>query len=517
MRTSLHRWSASLLATLGVLPVAGCSSSSGPDGAMDRPTKAADGGFVDTGLADTGATGDAPTTRAKFLCNAPVPLVQGADTGFDVCDTGFVHRSSVHACPSALPRSTACGGLRVDAGVDAGNVGCSADTDCTAHPDGMCSASDPLVGVPGAGCSCYYGCQSDSDCGAGKICLCGSPVGVCVSSSCSTDADCGAGSLCTMSTATGTCPSGVPFACQTPQDTCGGDQDCMGEAGRSKACGYVGAVHQCVDECIFGRPFLVHGAAQVAGVAPRRDWKAVTRTPDLAGLSAPQREAVGVAWTRMAGMEHASIAAFARFALQLLSIGAPASLIEQTNDAMRDETEHAKMCFALASAYLGRDVGPGALRVGDALAELSPEAILTTTIVEGCIGETVAAVEAAEALEHARDPEVRRVLSKIAEDEKRHAELAWRFVQWAMSRDATLRATAVSALTSSLATGVAAVAVPRSDRGMDLLAFGVVPDSLREEIRARVVREIIAPCAKALLEAPAEDGRGQPLDSCASV
>jgi hypothetical protein len=217
------------------------------------------------------------------------------------------------------------------------------------------------------------------------------------------------------------------------------------------------------------------------------------------GPSAQQRAALGRAWARMAQMEHASIAAFARFALQLLSVGAPASLIEQTYEAMRDETEHAKMCFALAGSYSGHPVGPASLPVGDALADLSAEGILVTTILEGCIGETVAAIEAAEALEHAQDPAVRGVLSKIAEDEKRHAGLAWQYVRWATSQDAGLRVMAAAVFASAATESRPRARPSVTDTVVDLLKFGIVSEAFRQQIRANVLVNVIAPCARALL------------------
>jgi hypothetical protein len=205
---------------------------------------------------------------------------------------------------------------------------CSTDADCTAHPDGLCSRFDLKTGTPTGGCQCYYGCTSDADCGSGAICLCGDPIGQCVAASCATDANCGVGQLCTMSTPLGTCPSGVPFACQTSIDTCGGNRDCGSSPGGFSVCGYSNSQHQCVLSCAFGRPFLVRGTARTAGTTRRADWQATAVDPEVDSVGAQQREALGRAWTRMATMEHASIAAFARFALQLLSVGAPASLLE---------------------------------------------------------------------------------------------------------------------------------------------------------------------------------------------
>jgi hypothetical protein len=139
----------------------------------------------------------------------------------------------------------------------------------------------------------------------------------------------------------------------------------------------------------------------------------------------------------------------------------------------------------------------------------------------------MAAVEAAEALEHARDPAVRRVLSKIAEDEKRHAELAWRYVHWAISQDAALRAAAASAFASVVAECGAATGFDRAAAGAvdapsgstpedenatgdELLPFGVVPDRLRRAIHVSVLRSIVAPCAAAVL-ASSPDPRAKPV------
>jgi hypothetical protein len=79
-------------------------------------------------------------------------------------------------------------------------------------------------------------------------------------------------------------------------------------------------------------------------------------------------------------MEHASVAAFARFVLELLSAGAPLELVEGAGDAMRDELRHTQICFGLASAYAGAPIGPGPLDTTGALEPVSFEARLTTRV-----------------------------------------------------------------------------------------------------------------------------------------
>jgi hypothetical protein len=178
-----------------------------------------------------------------------------------------------------------------------------------------------------------------------------------------------------------------------------------------------------------GRPFLVSGEARVAPTSASTTW-GKGALPNLAGLSAAAREQLGGAWTRIAQMEHASVAAFARFALELMALGAPADLLRSAQGAMADEIDHAERAFTLASAYHGRPVGPGVLDVGGALSVPTPESVLATLVREGCIGETLAAVEAAEALEHATDPAVRATLAIIVRDETAHAALAFRAARW---------------------------------------------------------------------------------------
>jgi hypothetical protein len=144
-------------------------------------------------------------------------------------------------------------------------------------------------------------------------------------------------------------------------------------------------------------------------------------------------------------MEHASIASFARFSLQLLSVGAPPELLHACHQAALDEIEHARMSFDLASRFGAEAIGPGPLDLTGVLGQNSFDEILIGAFREGCVGETVAALVAQAQLAHATDPEVRRCLERIAEDEARHAELAWRFVAWALmqrapeQRDALVR------------------------------------------------------------------------------
>ena len=111
----------------------------------------------------------------------------------------------------------------------------------------------------------------------------------------------------------------------------------------------------------------------------------------------------------------------------------PSTLVEACNRALRDETAHARSCFALASAYGGTAVGPARLDIEHCFEDTSLAAITKLVLREGCVGETVASLEAVAAAEVASDPAVKQALTRIARDELEHAELAFQFLRWALS------------------------------------------------------------------------------------
>jgi hypothetical protein len=531
LQTSLGLYATSLLASLGLTHLASCGgtatarntgpleSDAGKDSSAGGARADGTGGRATTTGAGTGGVMPHPGTGGRATGGAymgpidgeggpggsgappcrnssPVNGVDGKPTGYERCEGGSMHRTVALACPSLLPTADRCmATLHQDGGPDAGRIipECATDTDCAALPNGQCSQQWGGLGLM---CSCIYGCRVDADCGGGQLCQCGDPIGHCVSASCKTDADCGPGLLC-LSWDNG---CGYQFSCQTPRDTCASDADCSG-----LPCTFRDGIHTCasVFRCVDGRPFLVEGAARVAPVASRSDWCSEL-LPDTAPLGAADRAAIGARWLDIAKMEHASIAAFARFALELLSLGAPPSLVAAANEAIFEETAHARNAFALASAYLGRNVGPGPLDVSGALASSSPLEIVRSTILEGCIGETVAAVEAAEALAEASDPAVRAALGRVVEEETRHAELAFRFVQWVLDHGAHDLASAAARELVAITEREASLALrvpedsPRAPESWR--AHGVVDDGTRLEIRRRVLAEVSLPCARALVE-----------------
>lgn len=501
-----------MLATLGVAPVAcggRAESDDGGEGATGGTSTS--GGTTSTGGSSAGRGGSGPNTGGSsagrggttggtgpasnnpFPCESPTPIVD-ATSGFVQCANGFIARPFAAECPSPLPRANPVPNY------DPATDFCQYDSDCTEQPNGYCGSSPVNGGDIGGIRSCQYGCVSDAECGAGFVCLCGDPVGRCEEASCGSDADCDAGYHCASYDPSSGC-SFVAFACQTSTDECVSPSDCTAQVCKLTSTG----TRECAEGgCVIGRPFLVRQVARTAGVAGRSDWLDEPLRPNLVGLDAPVRERLASQWLHAARLEHASIAAFSRFLLELLAFGAPADLVARTIQAMDDERRHAELCFALASAYAGLPLGPGELDLEGALPAPSLEHSLLTAIREGCVGETVAALEAAELGERVADPTLRAVLARIAADEKRHAELAFQFVKWALLRgDERARAIVtreVERLKRELASTVARIDVEPTEA--ELARSGILGERLARNVRVAALEAAVLPGLELLIEAP---------------
>ncbi|MEJ7728542.1 MAG: ferritin-like domain-containing protein [Polyangiaceae bacterium] len=254
------------------------------------------------------------------------------------------------------------------------------------------------------------------------------------------------------------------------------------------------------DSCGVGRPYLVGREGIAASAVRAGGWTDEDIRPDVRGLDTGARRVLADAWLRDALLEHASVASFGRFALELMAVGAPADLLAEAHRAALDEIEHARMCFALASAYAGARLSPAAFPFGGS-AEVRSDlpSIAAAVVREGCVGETLAAAQAAAQLERATDPAVRRVLAAIVEDESRHAELAWRTVAWAMRAGGEEVRRAVEEAFTEASTAGASSEAPVARAAMNTHGR-LAGAELDEELRT-ARREVVAPCAAALLYA----------------
>jgi hypothetical protein len=234
-----------------------------------------------------------------------------------------------------------------------------------------------------------------------------------------------------------------------------------------------------------GRPARVDGDPKFAALAGGDRWHAelsvdVSMSPEI-------RARLAASWLDAARLEHASIAAFSATSLRLMSFGAPPELIAATHRAALDEIEHARIAFALASAYGGTAISPGAFADAAAPA-MDLRAFAVETFIDGCIGETAAALEAERAAATCVDPAVAAILRTIATDEARHAELAWQIVAWCVRVDPSILDDIREA----------SDAKPLIDDDGDLAPYGVLGSRARRIAYDDVMRDVVAPCVAAL-------------------
>jgi hypothetical protein len=388
-------------------------------------------GASSAGLGGTGQGGFRPTG-----CGAAA----GYSNNLEACGSGFVHRTNSSECVltdrNAAPPAGGAGG-EASNGQD-----CEYDSECGVEPNGYCVTEDGDVGG-GPFNYCVYACQSDADCETGEVCSCETDtyqragaldlleLGICRPASCETAAGCAPGMLC-ISPVDSFCGTPRPstFQCQTEADECAGPADCA----ESAMCQHNGERFVCTSRPVCGRPFLVGAEARTAAEAAGHGWDH-SKLDRVVALTLAERAVVAAHYRAAALMEHASIAAFARFTLELVALGAPAELVSASVSAMTDETAHTRLCVELADRYSDTAFSPGVLDVTNALSEPDLLAVVDRAVLEGIFGETSAALEAAWARDAAEDEAVRHALTIIAEDESRHAALAVRFIAWAAKHD----------------------------------------------------------------------------------
>jgi len=145
-----------------------------------------------------------------------------------------------------------------------------------------------------------------------------------------------------------------------------------------------------------------------------------TQPPATAGTK------LGAYFASAATLEAASVLAFERLARELTALDAPRELVACAARSALEEIGHARVVTALARRF-GAEPGAHGL---PPFAPRSALAIALENAVEGCVRETYGALVAHYQAETAADPGVRAVMSVLAEDETRHATLAWEVAHW---------------------------------------------------------------------------------------
>ena len=255
-----------------------------------------------------------------------------------------------------------------------------------------------------------------------------------------------------------------------------------------------------------GRPFIVRGTSRTTtsetcnldNLTNTTSWK-MGQVPSILANN-PHNQEIGRRWLENAEGEHASVASFARHTLQLMSIGAPSELLVASQEASLDEIKHAKMCYGFASAFIGSDFRPGTLDVNEGLEGMGLQEIIQSVIQEGCIEETLAAIEAHLAAHNAQDTAVKDALSQIASDETNHAQLAWDTIHWIIKRYPDTRTFVEEAFRASLKQQEAndvpsppTTICEDSEKDASFRKYGILTRNDRNKVRKAGIQAIIEP------------------------
>ena len=217
---------------------------------------------------------------------------------------------------------------------------------------------------------------------------------------------------------------------------------------------------------------------------------AITSLPCVRGA---EDRAVRDHFASSAQIELSSVWTFLRLAAELTAAGAPGELIARALDAADDEVRHAELC-AQAAGGVGLAALPmiaarprftargppapatPAVRAGPGGCPRQTAAPLAVEAWrEACLNETAPAEEARLA---ARDAEINvEMLTAIARDEDRHAELSWEVLAWVFEV-----APAVARAAISDAPAAIAVASPSQDPA--LARSGVAGSRISRAARA---------------------------------
>lgn len=252
------------------------------------------------------------------------------------------------------------------------------------------------------------------------------------------------------------------------------------------------------------RPFLVGAEPRAGSIVMREDWATSLEEVASSALDEVTAAALADAWLEDGRQEHASIAAFSRFAMLAMAVGAPPEIVAGAQRDALDEVRHARGCFAFAARYSSVTRGPGALSLEGALRTLDLASLAALTVHEGCVGETLGVVVATEQHARATDPVVRAFLDRLVRDEQRHAEHAWAFVRWALSTgDDDVRNAVLRAFDEAIAASRALRPAdpPRIDRDRWHEHGRLLAAELRMLVE-KGLAEVIAPCRAALLDRP---------------
>ena len=188
----------------------------------------------------------------------------------------------------------------------------------------------------------------------------------------------------------------------------------------------------------WGRPLRIRGRIVQPELKNGTDW-CQGEVPNPEDMDLKSRLALEALWLHDAKKEYASVPAFARLTWQLIALGAPSDLIRDLHLAGLQEIDHTKKCFALASGF-----GSGPQTITPMFEILSdfdnikgePFSFLAVdSLIDGCLLEGFNADSAEACALICQDPVSLKVIRQIAREERFHAELSWRVLEFCLSQN----------------------------------------------------------------------------------
>ncbi|MDI3282419.1 hypothetical protein [Polyangium sp. 15x6] len=214
-------------------------------------------------------------------------------------------------------------------------------------------------------------------------------------------------------------------------------------------------------DCSAGRRPLGQGS-------PKKRWD----TKDLG--------AAGEWLVHAAALEAGSVIAFRELGRDLAALGAPRKLRRAASRAAEEERRHTRRTRALARRYGARVPG----QTMSVMRHASLEELATHNAAEGCVREAFGALVARWQAAFARDAEVRVAMAQIADDEARHAALAYAIDAWARRRLGPAARARVEAARQKAARALLAPRVRDAGRDEALEVLGL-PDAAEAEALAK--------------------------------
>ena len=234
-----------------------------------------------------------------------------------------------------------------------------------------------------------------------------------------------------------------------------------------------------------GRPYRIRGLRQLP------------KEPPVKPIGGSTDARVVRHWHAVARGEHASVFAFAALLRELEHWGAPVELTKRIRRAERDEATHARLAYGWLEQLTNERVVPAPLELAWAprsLAELAKE-----TLRDGCFEEALGAALADHLAAAAGPGELGKLLRRIACDEARHAELAWRILAFTLQRDPSVAETLSGELERIRSIACELQGAPDTS----LEHAGVPATATMRALGRRVAREWVEPCLHALTFAQA--------------